>query len=1062
MSDQQQQIQEILKKSLLKIKTLEAELSLAKQTIHNEEVAIVGTGTRFPGGINSLEALYEILKEKNDVITTIPSERFDINKYYDEDSYAAGKTNTKYGAFLKEDVKAFDAGFFDIAPREAKSIDPLQRMMLEVVYEALEHAGIAPDSLKGSNTDVFVAVGNSDYIQARFRSGDITKMDVYDATGIPFATAAGRISYIYDLQGQSYALDAACSSSLVALHQAKQNLGLHISDTAIVIAANLILTPELYVGLSKLGSLSPSGKCRAFDDNGDGYVRGEGCGVLVLKRTQDAIRDHLNIYAIVKGTAIKHDGTSNGFTAPNPVAQQSVIKAAIGDAKCDPKDVLYVEAHGIGNKLTDGMELQAIATGYSRSSKYVGSLKPNIGHLEAATGMAMIQKIIVSLQHKVILPNINFDIPNTDINWSLLQLSVAKDSQDIQSESPVLMAVNLSGYSGTNTHAIFQEAPLRVESLITDKTALFTLSAKDSQALKELCNKYLNTNGWKDNIFKTCYTLQTGRTHYDHKLSIVAHDTDTIMQGLHAYISEDNFKGLSSSTSSEKGNIAFLFTGQGAQYFGMGRYLFETNSFFRSKIEECNLILQESSNMNIITLLYENTDEADSIHQTANTQPTLFVIEYATACLFIALGLKPSVLIGHSIGEYVALTISGALTLVDALKIVVERGRLMQSLPNDIGAMAAVLSSIETISPYLRDYQDKIDVAAINSPNMLTISGEKEAIDTLVQKLKSDGIKTVPLNVSHAFHSLLMAPILDQFKSFVAQFRILPLQIPVMSNISGKNVEVSELTPDYFAKHLRNTVLFSENIQNAVVEYGIDTFIECGPNPTLLGFANSILTTNPLMVAPMKKGGDESIQWWAAMALLYHKGFKIDWRLWYSEKIILPADNLPTYPWQRKIYWENPVRENLPTTEASSIQNQIPIAKMAVSKEHLMATMQMEAAHVLGLEPGQRVDISRSLREQGFDSMMSGEYLSRMEKHLNTSLEMSLLHLYGTQELLHRHFIDTYFGGGEVEGTTAVTMNDIMFGGDLAQSASSDDWHEIKDSDAWWLKIFKKIDKKFA
>ncbi len=1057
MSEQQQQIQEVLKKSLLKIKSLEAELAKAAIPIF-EEVAIVGTGTRFPGGIDSLEKLYDLLSNKQNTITEIPKDRFDIEAYYDTDSFKAGKTNTKYGSFLQEDVRAFDAEFFDITPREAKSIDPLQRMMLEVVYEALEHAGIAPKSLKGTTTDVFVAIGNSDYIQARFRSGDITKMDVYDATGIPFATAAGRISYSFDLQGQCYALDAACSSTLVALHLASQNLRNNRSDTAIVIAANLILTPELYVGLSKLGSLSPSGKCKAFDEQGDGYVRGEGCGVLLLKRTKDAIKENLNIYALVKGTAIKHDGTSNGFTAPNPVAQQSVIKDAIKDAGCQPNDVVFVEAHGIGNKLTDGMELQAISNGYSRTPKYVGSVKPNIGHLEAATGMAMIQKVLLSLEHKTIFPNLYFDTPNTDVDWQHLQLKVAKDCLSTSIEKPLLMAVNLSGYSGTNTHAIFQEPPQRTESIGKEDTFLFTLSTKTEAALQQLCEQYIKSDNWKQNLHKTCYTLQKGRNHYEHRLSVVAQDADSISHAISSYLEAGKSKHLTYSSELKKAELAFLFTGQGSQYFEMGKYLFLHSTYFKEKVEECNQLLQKNSDIDILSIIYGDIANTDIIHQTAYTQPALFVLEYAVAQLCIKMGIRPSVLAGHSIGEYVALTISGALILEDALKIVAERGRLMQSLPSDEGAMLAVLSSRDTIAAYL----DQIDIAAINSPNMLTVSGTKEKITEFSNTLKANNIKTVALSVSHAFHSSLMDSILAQFESYVSQFEIHAMQIPVISNLDGITLHTSDLTPSYFSRQLRGTVRFLDNINTISSEYDINTFVECGPNPTLLGFVKSSLNTSPILIAPLKKDVDGGLQWWSAMAQLYHQGYDIDWQQWYLGNVILPLDTLPTYPWQRKIFWENPVR-NTTFFENNSIKTDTSdIPKISISKENLMAIMQLEAAHVLGLEPGQKVDITKPLREQGFDSMMSGEYLSRIEKHLHTTLEMSLIHLYGTLELLHRHFIDTYFGGGEVAPNTAVTMNDIMFGGDIANTYIQEDWHNIKDEDAWWLKMYKKIDRKFS
>ncbi len=422
----------LLKKSLVKIRSLEAEL---KDTANNkgekEDIAIVGIGCRLPGGIGSPDELWDLIYAKENAVSEIPKDRWDNDKLYNEDQYHKGTTSSRHGAFLKHDVRVFDAPFFGISPREAVSIDPLQRIILEVTHEALERGAIAPDSLKGTKTGVFLGLGNSDYMQARFRSGDLNDMEVYDATGIPFATAAGRVSYLYDLKGPCFALDAACASALVGVNLACESLQDGESDTAIVGAANLILTPELYVALTKLGSLSTKGECRAFDDDGDGYVRGEGVGVVVLKRLSDAQKDDNIIYGVIKGSAVKHNGASNGFTAPNPEVQLSVIKEALANAKVKSADVDFVDAHGIGNRFTDALEIQAINAAYASSERNtpirVGCVKPNIGHLEAAIGIPMILKALWAMKNQTIPANINFAVPNKDVNWEDLNLEVPKE-----------------------------------------------------------------------------------------------------------------------------------------------------------------------------------------------------------------------------------------------------------------------------------------------------------------------------------------------------------------------------------------------------------------------------------------------------------------------------------------------------------------------------------------------------------------------------------------------------------------------------------------------------------
>jgi acyl transferase domain-containing protein len=1061
MSEQTQQIQEILKKSLLKIKSLEAELEKST-TPKYDDIVVVGMGTRFPQGINTLEKLWSTLLEKKDVVSLIPNDRFDISQIYDADPLAIGKTNARHGAFLTEDVRAFDAEFFGISPREAKSIDPLQRMMLEVVYEALENAGIASDSLKDSKTDVFVALGNSDYIQARFRSGNLEKMDVYDATGIPFATAAGRISYLFDLQGHSFALDAACSSTLVGLHLAAQNLRTGISDNAIVVAANLILTPELYVGLAKMGSLSPSGICRAFDENADGYVRGEGCGVLVLKRKDDAIREKLNLLATLKGSAIKHDGHSNGFTAPNPKAQQNVIEDALAAAQIDPKDVVFVEAHGIGNKLTDGMEIQAIAKGYKNNAMYVGSLKPNIGHLEAAIGMAMIQKVIATLKHSTIAPNTHFETPNTDINWEKLNIKIPTEAIPIEKVYPIYAAVNLSGYSGTNTHAIFGQAPSQQEDKysIFHQNNIFVLSAKSDAALKDLAQKYLQDLSWQKDLAKTCYTLLTGRNHLDFKLSITSNDIASITESLNAFVNGETHKILKTSNTNIKKGIAFVFTGQGSQYKEMCKSYYTYFPLFKTEVDKCASILLKNNGIDILAILFDSNVENNEIDQTANTQPALFVVEYALSQLWLALGIKPEVLLGHSIGEYVAMTVSGILELEDALNLVAKRGLLMQSLPQNSGGMIAVLSNKDTVMPFLENYKNSISIAAINSERTLTLSGEKSAVQNISIELKANGIKTIELQVSHAFHSAMMEPILNEFELEAQKIKIHQGKIPVLSNLTGKTLEQKDINANYFSNHLRGTVNFLENIITVQQQYDIDHFIECGPQPILLGFIKNQFKVDSFIAMPSaKKDTNDIAIFFETIVQLYHLGYPIQYKKIYEGINILPADYLPNYAWQRKIYWENPVRNFNETIEKPKEEKtSTPIQK--VTRESLMAVMQLEAAHVLGLEPGKRIEGSKNLREQGFDSMMSGEYLSRLEKYLGTTLEMSLIHIYGTLDELHQHFIDTYFGGGEVLAKEAVTMSDIMFGGDMGTATSQQDWHTILPEDASWLKVFKKLDKK--
>ena len=1070
MSDQLLQMQEMLKKSLVTIKRLESELEASKKHVSNIPIAIVGVGVRLPGGITHTEQLWDTLVQKSDKITTIPSSRWDNSKIYDEDPLKPGKTNANHGGFLTNDVTAWDAEYFGTVPREAKSIDPLQRMILEVTLEAFESAGIASDSLKGSKTGVYIALGNSDYMSARLRSGNLEDVDVYDTTGIPFATAAGRLSYLYDFRGPNFALDAACASSIVGLHLASEDLKAKRADHAVVAAANLILTPELYVGLSKLGSLSTEGKCKAFDEHADGYVRGEGCGVVILKRLEDAERDNDNILCIIKGSSVKHDGTSNGFTAPNPEAQVAVIQEALEVSGVLPEEVSFVEAHGIGNKFTDAMEIQAIENGYKHRNNpiYIGSLKPNIGHLEAAIGMGMLFKVIETLKHHQIAPNIHITTPNTDIDWEHVHAKIPTETIDWKGSSQMKVAINLSGYSGTNVHMIFEEAPKKESKGLppTYPLNVFYLSSKSLAGLKALAQKYLDEQeNWKTLPFHNiCYTLQTGRNHYDYKLAIVASSIETVLEALQSYTSGENHKSLivNDPENIPAKDSAFLFTGQGAQYYDMCKNYYEQEPVFKAAFDQCNKILSAHLPISIKDILFNHEDQT-LINQTQYTQPGLFVVEYALAKLWQSFGIQPSAVFGHSVGEFVALTIAEAIHLEDALRLIAARGKFMQSLPEDIGAMAAVIASVEEIQPHLSGYEGKVSIAAANSPKSTTISGEKEAIQIVIERLKEAKIKAIPLTVSHAFHSHLMDPILQDFENEVAKTPFHTPQIPVISNVLNRELTISDLTPSYFSNHLRRTVRFEENMQFAHQELGIEIFIETGPNPTLAGLGKqSIANPTITWVHSAKKGSDDITCLMMALAQLSLSGIKVNWQQLYAGKTVEKV-SMPTYAWQRKSYWYDPVRINYAATTQSNITDKaskdgykIAHTSGPLTRETFYQIMHKEGNRVLGLEKSAKLDDHKSLRDQGFDSMMSGEYLTALEKYLNTTLDISLLHIYINLHDLHDYLCKKYIDNS----TGGVLMNDIILGNVLEDEEEEGNWHDVKPTDGWLLRLFKRIDAK--
>ncbi|MCP4397334.1 MAG: SDR family NAD(P)-dependent oxidoreductase [bacterium] len=877
-----------------------------------EPIAIIGIGCRFPGGANNVDAFWDILQEGHDTITEIPPERWNADDYYRTEDLP-GKSRSKWAGFLSGvDITAFDAGFFKIPPKEALALDPQQRMLLEVTWESLEYAGIAPLSLKGKDVGVYLGMSTDDYKGAHLWASNPEEIDAYSASGSMYSSAGGRLSYFFGFEGPNVSVDTACSSALVAIHLACQALRNDECQMAIAAGVNSLLHPNLFVYFSQLGAMSPDGRCKTFDASANGYVRGEGCGVIVLKRLSEAQKAGDRILAAIRGSALNQDGASTSFIAPNGLAQQRVIWKALDNARLSPADIDYIEAHGTGTSVGDPIEVGALHEVYGQFHTKehplrIGSVKTNIGHLEAASGIAGVIKTVLSMQHGTIPPHLHFHTPNPLIDWERIPIEVNTELTPwARDTNPRRAGISSFGFSGTNAHVIIEETSdtcrLETPSGNNRQLHILSLSAKNEDALRELTQKYqeyFSAQPPHEVLQDVCYTAGTGRVHFPCRFAVIGRSPDEISRKLSA--------GLSPDSGERAKKIAFLFTGQGSQYVGMGQQLYETQPVFRGAIEQCDILFQPHLGVSLQELLYHQKSDSEAlVNQTNYTQPLIFAIEYALTQVWKSWGIIPSAVAGHSIGEYAAATAAGIFQLEDAARLVTERGRLMHHVPGK-GAMVAIFANESTVLTALAPYQQSVSVAAINGNDSIVISGAAQAIHAICQSLDSQGIKTRPLTVSHGFHSPLMDMIVPEFETFASNFAYTSPAITFISGMTGKPVTNEEITTSsYWSRHIRETVRFYD-VLTTLEQQGYELFLEIGATSTLcsLGIRN-VSHPQSLFLPSLRKGKEDWEQMLASLGELYTTQVDIDWK-GVHEPYGGHKVSLPTYPFQRKTYWKQPV-----------------------------------------------------------------------------------------------------------------------------------------------------------
>jgi acyl transferase domain-containing protein/acyl carrier protein len=890
--------------------------------------AIVGYAARFPGSADANE-FWQVLREGRDAVSEVPQDRWDVDEFFDPDPDVPGKVATRRAGFV-DDVTGFDAPFFGMSTREVRMLDPQHRLLLETAWRAVEHSGTAPSALANTNTGVFVGLATHDYLG--MASGELTfpEIEAYMAIGTSNAAAAGRISYRLGLQGPAVAVDTACSSSLVAIHQACQALRLGECDLALAGGANVLLTPATMITFSHAHMLAPDGRCKTFDAAADGYVRGEGCGVIVIKRLEDAIRDGDRIRAVIRGSAINQDGASGGLTVPNGIAQQRVIADALERAGIAPGDVEYLEAHGTGTSLGDPIEAQAAGAvlGVGREASrplLIGSVKTNIGHLEAAAGIAGVIKVILSLEHELLPQHLHFRDPSPHIPWDRLAVQVVTEATAWERNGrPRIAGVSSFGFAGTNAHVILEEAPTEGDQVAVQpgpagqpgdqRFNVLPLSARTPAALAQIANDYRSwlTAHPEATLADVCFTAGVGRAHLEHRAALVVNSTESASELLGALADDRPAPGLVRGVSDAPPKTTWLFTGQGSQYVGMARELFDTEPVFAETLTRCAAAVADVLEKPLLDVIFaaDTPDNEETLRQTSYAQPALFAVEMSLARLWQSWGFEPDVVVGHSVGQYSAACVAGVFSLEDGALLIAERGRLFGSLPAG-GRMVAVFAAAERVES-LTDEFPSLSVAAYNGANTV-LSGPSQDLDQAVARLTADGVRCDWLDTSHAFHSALLDPILDEFESYANRFNFVSPQLILVCNRTGAVVGRSvKLDGNYWRRHARQPVEFAKSVRT-LADLGCKVLLEIGPQPVLTAAALRAWpdpATAPRAIASLRRNTTDHRQITEALADAYVLGHVPDFgvvRQAPARKL-----DLPTYPFEHRQYWyrENRVRPN--------------------------------------------------------------------------------------------------------------------------------------------------------
>lgn len=1024
----------------------------------NEPVAVIGVGCRFPGDIDGPERLWDFLTEKKCAITAYPDRGF-----------TNAGTFAESGGFLK-DVAGFDNRFFDIPPDEALRMDPQQRLLLEVSWEALEHAGIIPESLRLSRTGVFVGVSSTDYVRLVSASAQ-QKSTIWDNTGGSSSIIANRISYFLDIQGPSIVIDTACSSSLVAVHLACRSLSTWDCDIALVGGTNVLISPEPWGGFREAGILSQTGCCHAFDKSADGMVRGEGCGVIVLQRLSDARLEGRRILAILTGSAVNQDGKSNGIMAPNPSAQIGVLENACKSARVDPLEIGYVEAHGTGTSLGDRIEAHALGMVFGRKRPgsgplMIGSIKPNIGHLEGAAGIAGLIKAVLMVERGSLLPSGGFTEPNPAIPFTELGLRVVDELQEwpVVAGRPRRAGVSSFGFGGTNAHVIVEEAGSVGADTVSGRADVggsgggvvaWVISGKTASALAAQAGRlgrYVRARPALD-VVDVGYSLVSTRSVFDHRAVVVGQTRDELLAGLAGVVAGRPEAGVVCGVGKPAGKTAFVFAGQGSQWLGMGSELYAAYPVFAEALDAVVDELDRHLPYPLRDVIWGH--DQDLLNTTEFAQPALFAVEVALYRLLMSWGVRPGLVLGHSVGELAAAHVAGALCLPDAAMLVAARGRLMQALPAG-GAMFAVQAREDEVAPMLGH---DVSIAAVNGPASVVISGAHDAVSAIADRLRGQGRRVHRLAVSHAFHSALMEPMIAEFTAVAAELSVGLPTIPVISNVTGQLVADDFASADYWARHIRAVVRFGDSVRSAHCA-GASRFIEVGPGGGLTSLIEASLADAQIVSVPtLRKDRPEPVSVMTAAAQGFVSGMGLDWASVFSGYRPKRVE-LPTYAFQHQKFWLAPAPSVSDPTAAGQIGASDGGAELLASSgfaarlagrsadEQLAAAIEVvceHAAAVLGRDGAAGLDAGQAFADSGFNSLSAVELRNRLTAVTAVTLPATAIFDHPTPTELAQYLITQIDGHGSSAAAAANPAERIDALTDLFLQACD----AGRDADGW-------------